>query len=104
MAIMSVALAVAVDFGLPVAEGHHEIVKKESHPILSRQKRDWIWNALYVEEEKPAPVAYRIGKVERSFRPELLLVFLLYFRRSTLCQHLVSRMLQRILGIHLIFE
>nr|XP_040034669.1 cadherin-5 [Gasterosteus aculeatus aculeatus] len=66
MAIMSVALAVAVDFVLPVAEGHHEIVKKESHPILSRQKRDWIWNALYVEEEKPAPVAYRIGKLKSS--------------------------------------
>ncbi|KAL6102209.1 cdh5 [Pungitius sinensis] len=66
MAIMSVALAVAGDSGLPVVEGHDEIVKKESHPVLFRQKRDWIWNSLYVEEEKPAPSPYKIGKLKSS--------------------------------------
>uniref|UniRef100_A0A3Q1FDZ3 Cadherin domain-containing protein n=1 Tax=Acanthochromis polyacanthus TaxID=80966 RepID=A0A3Q1FDZ3_9TELE len=39
------------------------IVKKESHPVLVRQKREWIWNSLYVEEEKPAPIPYKIGQV-----------------------------------------
>uniref|UniRef100_A0A667WNY0 Cadherin-5 n=1 Tax=Myripristis murdjan TaxID=586833 RepID=A0A667WNY0_9TELE len=49
-----------------------EIVRKESHPVLFRQKRDWIWNSLYVEEEKPAPRPYKIGqKVElKSFKIE----------------------------------
>lgn len=40
-----------------------EIVRKESHPILSRKKREWVWNSLYVEEEKPAPIPYKIGQV-----------------------------------------
>uniref|UniRef100_A0A7N8YLK3 Cadherin-5 n=1 Tax=Mastacembelus armatus TaxID=205130 RepID=A0A7N8YLK3_9TELE len=65
--VLSISLATAEDSGLPVVEGQKqspvEIVKKESHPILSRQKRDWIWNSLYVEEEKPAPIAYKIGQV-----------------------------------------
>lgn len=64
---LSISLAVAEDSGLPVEEaekrGPVEIVKKESHPVLFRQKREWIWNSLYVEEEKPAPIAYKIGQV-----------------------------------------
>lgn len=64
---LSVSPAVAEDSGLPVADaekpGPVGIVKKESHPVLFRQKRDWIWNSLYVEEEKPAPIAYKIGQV-----------------------------------------
>lgn len=62
-----VSLAAAEDSGLPVVEaekpGPVEIVKKETHPVLFRQKREWIWNSLYVEEEKPAPIAYKIGQV-----------------------------------------
>lgn len=57
----------AVDFGLHVEEaerqGPLDIVKKESHPILVRKKRAWIWNSLYVEEEKPAPIPYKFGQV-----------------------------------------
>lgn len=57
----------AVDFGLHGKEaerqGPLDIVKKESYPILARRKREWIWNSLYVEEEKPAPIPYNIGKV-----------------------------------------
>ncbi|XP_031732236.1 cadherin-5 [Anarrhichthys ocellatus] len=71
MAIMSVSLAVAGDSGLPAVEGNFEIVKKESHPVLIRQKRDWIWNSLYVEEEKPAPTAYKIGQLKSSQQVEV---------------------------------
>ncbi len=63
----SVSPVVAEDTGLPLVEaekqGPFEIVKKETHPILVRQKRHWIWNSLYVEEEKPAPIPYKIGQV-----------------------------------------
>lgn len=61
---LCVLLAVAEDSGLPAAA--ENIVKKESHPVLFRQKRHWIWNSLYVEEEKPAPIPYKIGQVETS--------------------------------------
>ncbi|KAK9541219.1 hypothetical protein VZT92_001280 [Zoarces viviparus] len=71
MAIMSVSLAAAGDSGLPAVEGSVEIVKKESHPVLIRQKRDWIWNSLYVEEEKPAPTAYKIGQLKSSQKVEV---------------------------------
>nr|XP_046257264.1 cadherin-5 [Scatophagus argus] len=67
---LSVSLTVAEDLGLPVGEaeklGPADIVKKESHPVLFRQKRDWIWNSLYVEEEKPAPIPYKIGQLKSS--------------------------------------
>ncbi|XP_070772508.1 cadherin-5 [Enoplosus armatus] len=73
--VLSISLAVAEDSGLPVVEaekrGPVEIVKKESHPVLFRQKREWIWNSLYVEEEKPAPVAYKIGQLKSSQRVEV---------------------------------
>lgn len=63
-------LAVAEESGLPVADvgksDPFEIVKKESHPILFRQKREWVWNSLWVEEEKPAPMPYKIGKLKSS--------------------------------------
>ncbi|KAG8000371.1 Cadherin-5 [Nibea albiflora] len=53
---VSISLAVAEDFGLSVvgAETQQpvEIVKKESHPILFRRKRAWLWNSLFVEEER----------------------------------------------------
>ncbi|XP_077585527.1 cadherin-5 isoform X2 [Stigmatopora nigra] len=48
-----------------------EIVRKESHPVLSRRKREWIWNSLYVEEEKPAPVPYKIGQLKSSQKVEV---------------------------------
>ena len=64
---LSVSLAVAEDSGLRVMEA--EIVKKETHPVLFRQKREWIWNSLYVEEEKPAPIAYKIGQVGSNKNP-----------------------------------
>lgn len=65
--VLSVSPNIAENSGVLVVEGEKrgpsEIVRKESHPILLRQKRDWIWNSLYVEEEKPAPVPYKIGQV-----------------------------------------
>lgn len=72
---LSFSLAAAEDLGLPVMEaqqqGPVEIVKKESHPVLFRQKREWIWNSLYVEEEKPAPIPYKIGQLKSSQRVEV---------------------------------
>lgn len=67
-AVLSSSLtAEAEDSGLLVMEaereGQVEIVKKEKYPVRFRQKREWIWNSLYVEEEKPAPVPYKIGQV-----------------------------------------
>lgn len=50
---------------------NESIVKEESHPVLSRQKRDWIWNSLYVEEEKPTPVPYKIGQLKSTLRVQV---------------------------------
>ncbi|GAA6229041.1 cadherin-5-like [Lates japonicus] len=67
---LSISFTIAEDSGFPVVEGEKrgliEIVKKESHPVLFRQKREWIWNSLYVEEEKPAPNPYKIGQLKSS--------------------------------------
>lgn len=64
---LSVSLGISEDSGLPVADAEKrepaDIVRKESYPVLFRQKREWIWNSLYVEEEKPAPNPYKIGQV-----------------------------------------
>ena len=63
----SISFAIAEDSGPPAVDagklGPFGIVKKETHPVLIRQKRDWIWNNLYVEEEKPVPIAFKIGQV-----------------------------------------
>ncbi|XP_035518944.1 cadherin-5 [Morone saxatilis] len=71
---LSILLTVA-DSGVPGVEGEKrgpvEIVKKETHPVLLRQKRDWIWNSLYVAEEKPAPLPYKIGQLKSSQRVEV---------------------------------
>ncbi|TNN32247.1 Cadherin-24 [Liparis tanakae] len=65
MAVVSVSLSAAGGSGPagPAREG--------SPPVLIRQKRDWIWNSLYVEEEKPAPVPYKIGQLKSSQRVEV---------------------------------
>lgn len=64
---LSVSLGISEDSGLPVVDakkqGPAEIVRKENHPVLFRQKREWIWNSYYVEEEKPGTHPERIGKV-----------------------------------------
>ncbi|XP_069568983.1 cadherin-5 [Brachyistius frenatus] len=69
------SLVITQDSGLPGVEAERQdsvdIVKKETHPVLFRQKRDWIWNSLYVEEEKPAPIAYKIGQLKSSQRVEV---------------------------------
>ncbi|XP_029305204.1 cadherin-5 [Cottoperca gobio] len=72
---LSVSIDVADDSVLPAVEaeqrGPVEIVKKQTHPVLFRQKRDWIWNSFYVEEEKPAPIAYKIGQLKSSQRVDV---------------------------------
>lgn len=35
-------------------------------PVLHRQKREWLWNSLYVEEERPAPIPYKIGQLRST--------------------------------------
>ncbi|TDH01563.1 hypothetical protein EPR50_G00181480 [Perca flavescens] len=75
VAMMALSVSLAEDSGLPVVEaeqqGPVEIVKKESHPVLFRQKRHWIWNSLYVVEEQPADIAYKIGQLKSSQRVEV---------------------------------
>ncbi|XP_034753743.1 cadherin-5 [Etheostoma cragini] len=75
VAIMVFSVSLAEDPGLPVVEAEQqspvEIVKKESHPVLFRQKREWIWNSLYVVEEQPAPIAYKIGQLKSSQKAQV---------------------------------
>ncbi|KAM7408338.1 hypothetical protein PAMA_002172 [Pampus argenteus] len=72
MAMMasSISISISEDSGLPVVDAEKErpaeIVRKESYPILFRKKREWIWNSLYVEEEKPAPNPYKIGQLKSN--------------------------------------
>ncbi|CAB1413525.1 unnamed protein product [Pleuronectes platessa] len=72
---LSVSLAIAEVSDLPVAETEKQglvgIVKKETHPVLFRVKRAWIWNSLYVEEEKPAPIPYKIGQLKSTQKVEV---------------------------------
>uniref|UniRef100_A0A8D2ZKK8 Cadherin-5 n=1 Tax=Scophthalmus maximus TaxID=52904 RepID=A0A8D2ZKK8_SCOMX len=72
---LSVSLAAAERSGFPAVgaeeRGPVDIVKKETHPVLLRQKREWIWNSFYVEEEKPAPVPYKIGQLKSSQQVEV---------------------------------
>lgn len=67
LAAMAISPAVTSVSGLLVVEEENLVpvrtARRETQPVLSRQKRDWIWNSLYVEEEKPAPIAYKIGQV-----------------------------------------
>lgn len=65
-----------VGFGTVIVEVEEQsqdkiIVRKDSHPVQSRQKREWVWNSLYVEEEKPAPVPYKIGQLKSTLRVEV---------------------------------
>lgn len=67
MAAVALSISPAEDSGLLVVEALKlrpvGIVKKESHPILFRQKREWIWNNLFVEEEKEIDSPFKIGHV-----------------------------------------
>ncbi|KAM6916077.1 cadherin-5 [Xenentodon cancila] len=49
-----------------------DIVKKESHPVLVRQKREWIWNAFYVEEEKPGPFPHKIAQLKSTLKKSIM--------------------------------
>lgn len=42
-------------------------LEADTKPVPVRRKREWIWNSLYVEEEKPAPIPYKIGQVSFEF-------------------------------------
>lgn len=66
-------VAPSVDLEAKTPGGPGEVVQKGSlsHPVLVRRKREWIWNSLYVEEEKPAPIPYKIGQLKSSKRLEV---------------------------------
>lgn len=67
LAAMAVSPAVTNVSGLLVVEEEDPVpvrtARRETQAILSRQKRDWVWNSLYVEEEKPTRNASKIGQV-----------------------------------------
>ncbi|KAM9365209.1 cadherin-5 [Pholidichthys leucotaenia] len=67
LASVALSLVISQDSGLSGLV----IMKKETHPVLIRQKRDWIWNSLYVEEEKPTPMQYKIGQLKSSKNVEV---------------------------------
>lgn len=70
----AMAVVVLVGFGLVLVDaqesGQDESIGKASYPVLLRHKRDWIWNSLYVEEEKPAPAPYKIGQLKSTLSVE----------------------------------
>lgn len=72
---LSFFLVIAQDSGLPEMEagkqGSAEIVKKDSHLVLSRHKREWIWNSLYVEEENNISEPSKIGQLKSSQKLEV---------------------------------
>eukprot|EP00066_Takifugu_rubripes_P012108 XP_011601374.1 PREDICTED: cadherin-5 [Takifugu rubripes] len=74
LAAVAFSPAITTVSGLLVVEAENPVpirtARKETQTVLSRQKRDWIWNSLYVEEEKPAPVAYKIGELKSSKKLE----------------------------------
>lgn len=69
------SVVIAQDSGLPVAvperEDSDEIVKKESHPVLIRQKREWLWNSVYVTEERNISQPEKITKLKSSKNAEV---------------------------------
>lgn len=71
MTTMALSVIIAQDSGLPGVKAGLADMKKESHPVLFRQKREWIWNSLYVEEEKPVSDAYKIGQLKSSKKVEV---------------------------------
>ncbi|XP_061601235.1 cadherin-5 [Cololabis saira] len=73
---LSVFLTVAQNSGLLWAAAEErvssDIVKKESHPVLVRQKREWIWNTFTVEEEKPGPFPQKITQLKSTLRESVM--------------------------------
>ncbi|MEQ2196857.1 hypothetical protein XENOCAPTIV_015890 [Xenoophorus captivus] len=56
---------------VPERQDSADIVKKESYPVLLRQKRAWLWNALYVTEETAVSIPHNIGKLRSSLNVEV---------------------------------
>lgn len=45
---------------LPQLDTHHRL------PVLQRQKRDWIWNQMHIDEEKNMSLPHYVGKIKSS--------------------------------------
>ncbi|KAL1007090.1 hypothetical protein UPYG_G00081740 [Umbra pygmaea] len=64
---MGIALfTVALTLTLTMAEMLDQWPALQASPVLHRQKREWKWNSLYVEEEKPATEPYLLGKLKST--------------------------------------
>ncbi|XP_034040645.1 cadherin-5 [Thalassophryne amazonica] len=63
---LAVSLTVAEDSGLPVVQESMEVGREEPQQVLLRQKREWVWNRMFVEEERPAPAPYKIGQLNST--------------------------------------
>ena len=57
-------LAVAVMAGpnVPQRDTHNML------PVHHRQKRDWIWNQMHIDEEKNESLPHYVGKVSLGFQ------------------------------------
>lgn len=66
MGLAALALTLLLTPAEAASSGSSDIVRKESHPVLSRQKRDWIWNSFYVDEERLEPSPYKIGQLKSN--------------------------------------
>lgn len=59
--------ALALTLSLTMAEHMDQRPALQTSPVLHRHKREWLWNNLYVEEERPTDKQYYLGKVCRCF-------------------------------------
>ncbi|XP_024254812.1 cadherin-5 isoform X2 [Oncorhynchus tshawytscha] len=58
--------ALAVTLSLTMAEHVDQRPALQTSPVLHRHKREWLWNNLYVEEERPTNKQYYIGKLKST--------------------------------------
>ncbi|XP_010900042.2 cadherin-5 [Esox lucius] len=56
----------ALTLSLTMAENMDQRPSLRASSVLHRQKRDWVWNSLYIEEEKPADSPNYVGKLKST--------------------------------------
>ncbi|XP_045081009.1 cadherin-5 [Coregonus clupeaformis] len=58
--------ALALTLSLTMAEHMDQRPALQTSPVLHRHKREWLWNNLYVEEERPTYTQYYLGKLKST--------------------------------------
>uniref|UniRef100_A0A673YEL6 Cadherin-5 n=1 Tax=Salmo trutta TaxID=8032 RepID=A0A673YEL6_SALTR len=58
--------ALALTLSLTMAEHMDQREALQTSPVLHRHKREWLWNNLYVEEERPTDKQYYLGKLKST--------------------------------------